>query len=111
MRQGRAMSLPPWIRAVVALVVFALTVAVARTSSAAPRRALLVGSSLGTPEQAPLRYTRDDVQRLSRVLTDLGGIDAPSITTLQDVPAAQVLSTLDALAADKSTRSEVFVFY
>ncbi len=100
-----------WTRASLALVVLAVALLVASAASAAPRRALLVGSSLGTPEQAQLRYTRDDVQRLSRVLTDLGGVDAPNVVTLQDVTAAQVNAALDALAADPTNKSELFVFY
>jgi hypothetical protein len=98
------------IRALIALLVVAVALLVTKESWAGPRRAILVGSSLGTAEQSPLRYTRDDVQRLSRVLTELGGVEPPNIATLQDAGAAQVLAALDALAADK-TKSELFVFY
>lgn len=98
-------------RALLALIAFSVTLLVTVSSFAAPRTALLVGSSLGTPEQSPLRYTRDDVARLSRVLSELGGVDAANISTLQDVPAAQVIASLDALAADKTKKSELFVFY
>lgn len=99
------------LRAHLALVVFAVTLFVTTKAIAAPRRALLVGNSIGTAEQTPLRYTRDDVQRLSRVLTELGGVEAPNVSTLQDAPATQVIAALDALAAGKANKSELFVFY
>lgn len=98
------------IRAGLALIVLAVTILAAKVSWGGPRRAVLVGSSLGTAEQAPLRYTRDDVQRLSRVLTELGGLEGSNIATLHDVGAAQVTAALDALAAEK-TKSDLFVFY
>jgi hypothetical protein len=100
-----------WARACVALVALVVTLLVSVECRAAPRRALLVGSSTGTAEQATLRYTREDVQRVSRVLTELGGVEAANVTTVQDVPAARVLAALDALAADPNAKSEVFVFY
>lgn len=82
------------------------TCAATSLAAAAPRRALLVGSREGAPDQATLRYTADDVRRLASTLRELGGVDA---TEVEDVRADQVAARLDALA--KGDRAELFVFY
>lgn len=77
-------------------------------ASAAPRRALLVGSREGSADQHSLRYTSDDVGRLSNVLKELGGF-ASGMSELHNPSAAQVKEKLEALAHGE--KSELFVFY
>ncbi len=82
---------------------------VSNLAAAATRSGLLVGNRTGRAEQAPLRYTADDVERMRSALTELGGFEAPSLQVLNDGSADQVLLALD--AASRGPHSDVFVFY
>ncbi len=75
------------------------------------RKALLVGNRIGSEEQAPLRFTSEDVRRLAAVLTELGGVDPGNLGRIEDASAAEVLERLDALAHEKGERPEIFFFF
>lgn len=67
---------------------------------AAPRAisyALVVGSNAGGAGQQPLRYAETDAQRVSEVLTTLGGYDAGRVTRLLQPSGAELFATLEQL--------------
>jgi hypothetical protein len=57
--------------------------------------ALLVGSNVGGPGQANLRYAESDTERVSDVLTSLGGYAPERVERLVQPTAQQLLAALD----------------
>lgn len=72
-----------------------------------PRKALMVSSRLGRPDQPALRYPGADADRVSAVLTELGEFEEP--LHVRDGARSDVLDALKALRA--SAPFELFVFY
>ena len=86
----------------------------AEPADAARRFALLVGANTGWAQQdAPLRYSVDDAQRLAETLEQLGGFSREDITVLSDPSGEQVRWALDEVAA-RAARAQgesLFLFY
>ncbi len=75
----------------------------------APRVALLVGNDLGSADEAPLRHTSSDAERVAAVLGELGGFASGDVYVVKNKTAAEILDAVDALA--KRPPAAVFVFY
>lgn len=81
------------------------------------RLALLVGVNDGGKERTVLRYAGHDVQAVSRVFKELGGMEPEDMLILKDSDSASVVSTLQQFAkkAEKAkesfSRVEVFFYY
>lgn len=81
------------------------------------RFALVVGANDGGGERVTLRYANSDARAMSKVLTQLGGVDARDVLVVEDPSPSAVNNALDALqarlAAEKSgpSRLEVFFYY
>jgi len=78
--------------------------------------ALIVGSNAGGPGQQALRYAESDSQRVSEVLTTLGGYDAEHVTRLLQPTGAELFGTLDTIEATlaahaRSGEATRFFFY
>lgn len=80
------------------------------------RYALIVGVNDGGPERVQLRYAATDALALSRVLTQLGGVDPDDAVVLLDADKDGLSAGLDRLAvqlaaASPDVRSELFFYY
>ncbi len=80
------------------------------------RYALVVGVNDGGPERVQLRYAASDALALSRVLTQLGGVDPDDAVVLLDTDRDGLSEGLDRLAvqlaaADPELRTELFFYY
>jgi Caspase domain len=84
--------------------------ALATTATPGGRVALLVSSEAGTSDEAPLRFTTSDAERLAAVLRELGGFAADDVHLLRNPNAAEVLDALDTLTRGP-TAASVFFFY
>jgi hypothetical protein len=70
----------------------------AQTAGAQPTRedyALVVGSNLGGPGQAPLRYAEEDANRVADVLTALGGYPDQHVERLLQPSAAELRAAIE----------------
>lgn len=80
------------------------------------RYALIVGANDGGPERVQLRYAGSDALALSRVLTQLGGVDPDDAVVLLDADRDALSRGLDRLAANiagaqPGLRTELFFYY
>ena len=79
--------------------------------------ALLVGSNVGGPGQANLRYAESDTERVSDVLTSLGGYAPERVQRLVQPTAQQLLAALDKVRehvsplSKKGVQSRFFFYY
>lgn len=79
--------------------------------------ALLVGSNAGGPGQAELRYAEADTERVSDVLTSLGGYDKAHVERLLHPSAAQLRAALEAMRekverlSSEGVQSRFFFYY
>lgn len=98
------------------IVALALSLLVAQAPPPTLRRfALVVGANDGGKERVTLRYANSDARAMSKVLTQLGGVDAKDVLVVEDPsPSAlsQALTSLQGrLATEKSGSSRVEVFF
>lgn len=80
------------------------------------RYALVVAANDGGPDRVQLRYASSDALALSRVLTQLGGVDPDDAVVLLDADRDALSSGLDRLAANiagasSAVRTELFFYY
>src|ERR1700712_3663590 len=79
--------------------------------------ALLVGSNAGGPGQAELRYAEADTERMSDVLTALGGYSRDHVERLLHPTAAQLRSAIERLRgrvqplAERGVALRFFFYY
>lgn len=78
--------------------------------------ALIIGSNLGGPGQAPLRYAEQDAQRVSELLATLGDYPTERITQLLAPNGAQLEAALSSLEATLQAHADAgeptrFFFY
>ena len=95
----------------------------ARTARATPPSvphpfayAIVVGSNVGGPGQAPLHYAEDDALRMAAVLKDLGRFGATDLRVLLHPDGAKILAALDEVLDKLKAHQErgeqaVLVFY
>ncbi len=96
----------------------ALSLLVAQAPPATLRRfALVVGANDGGRERVTLRYANTDARAMSKVLTQLGGVDARDVLVVEDPSPSSLAQALDALqgrlAGEQAgtSRLEVFFYY
>ena len=106
------------IRGIVIVVVAALVLLSSSTAFATVRRfAVVVGNNRGDASDVELRYAESDAQRVSDVLTSLGGFEPADVVVLKNENAARVQSTLIAVndrvrsVVGAGTEALLFVFY
>lgn len=80
------------------------------------RYSLIVGVNDGGPERVQLRYAGTDALALSRVLTQIGGVQPEDAVVLLDVDRAGFSAGLDRVAsllasAEDGVRTELFFYY
>lgn len=81
------------------------------------RFALIAGSNDGGSGRVTLRYAGSDARAMSKVLTQLGGVDSRDVVLLEDPSPQQLGSALEALdarvreARHGPARVEVFFYY
>ncbi|MFO0597146.1 MAG: caspase family protein [Myxococcaceae bacterium] len=81
------------------------------------RLALIAGANDGGSGRVQLRYATTDARAMSKVLTQLGGVDARDVSVVEDPTPVQLEAALDSLASrlaqsrDGKTRLEVFFYY
>ena len=78
------------------------------------RVAIVVGSNLAPPGRVPLRYAHDDAQKVSDVLSSVGGFAARDVRLLFDPAPAQVLAALDEeldAAGRRADQTLLFFYY
>ncbi len=80
------------------------------------RYALVIGVNDGGVDRVQLRYAASDALALSRVLTQLGGVDPDDAVVLLDADRAGLSDGLDRLAvllagASPDVRTELFFYY
>ena len=82
------------------------------TSAAVLRHAIIIGANDGGGSLEPLHYAEMDAQRVSEVLTDLGGFEVPYITVLYAPSPEELRSAVRTHAEIASTSDDdMFVFY
>lgn len=87
-----------------------LFVFLAVTTVSAGRYALLVGNNRGGSYQ-PLKYVRNDIQGMEKVLTQFCRFEKQHVITLINQPARKLGSVLDSLQKRFSADDEMFLFY
>ena len=80
------------------------------------RYALIVGANDGGPDRVQLRYAASDALALSRVLTQLGGVDPDDAVVILDANRPALSAGLDRLAtliaaSPADRRTELFFYY
>ena len=81
------------------------------------RFALIAGANDGGGSRVTLRYANSDARSMSKVLTQLGGVEARDVVLLEDPSPVELSAALDALEArvreakKGSARVEVFFYY
>ncbi|NLE00986.1 MAG: hypothetical protein GX640_14055, partial [Fibrobacter sp.] len=76
------------------------------------RIALLVGSTLGAPDDAELRYVERDLTSFRSVLSELCGFDKNDIFTLYNTDSTRFIQTVEFLRGKISAQKEnLFLFY
>ncbi len=81
------------------------------------RFALIAGANDGGAGRVTLRYANSDARAMSKVLTQLGGVDPRDILLVEDPSPSQLSQALDALslrlrdAKSGPSRVEVFFYY
>lgn len=95
-----------------------LSLAVTQAPPTTLRRfALIAGANDGGSSRVMLRYANTDARAMTRVLTQLGGVDARDIVTVEDPSPAQLTAALEQLGARLAeaksgpARLEVFFYY
>jgi uncharacterized caspase-like protein len=89
-----------------------LTLLSGYAAAAVLRHALVVGANDGGGALDPLRYAELDAERVSDVLVDLGGFEAPHVTVLYAPSVAELRASLKAHAAVSASFDEdLFVLY
>jgi hypothetical protein len=81
-----------------ALMQLAVALAAASEPDDVAQYALVVGSNLGGPGQAPLQYADDDARNVADVLVELGGYDPADVQLLFDPDPGTLLEALASLA-------------
>ena len=80
-------------------------------AEAGERVALIVSNDTGLSDDAPLKYTSADADRIADVLTELGEFQRADVHRMSGKSAAEVLSKLDQLALASSRWKTFFFFY
>ncbi|MDP1827829.1 MAG: caspase family protein [Archangium sp.] len=81
------------------------------------RFALVAGANDGGSSRVTLRYANSDARAMSKVLTQLGGVDPRDVLVVEDPSPAQLLQALEGLQARLveaergPSRVEVFFYY
>ena len=99
-------------RVALILLAFAWTLALdSQAALAAPARfALLIGSNLGDPHEAPLRYAEQDATRLANTLRSVGDFPHDQVVLLTAGTAADVRETLIRLNARVRQHRQAVLF-
>jgi hypothetical protein len=109
-----------WPRALCAALTVAASVVFAPRTALADieRFGLLIGNNRGDIEDSPLRYAASDAERMSEVLSDLGGFSPVNLVLLRDANAETARRTLIALndrirasASRPDTQVVLLVYY
>ncbi|MFT3711965.1 MAG: caspase family protein [Archangium sp.] len=100
-----------------ALALSLLVVSQTQAPTTLRRFALVAGANDGGSTRVQLRYANSDARAMTRVLTQLGGVDARDVVTVEDPTPEQLTAALQQLqsrlteAKSGPARLEVFFYY
>ena len=102
----------PWLALACAAVALAPSRAVAQTTTAPHRYAVVIGANKASPGRRDLRYAHNDAQEVADTLIRVAGYAYDNVTVLLDPDPQQVLAALDAyLAREPSGTDALMLFY
>src|SRR5688572_23497326 len=78
-------------------------------ASAAPRRALVIGSNAGLASEPVLEFAEQDATRMAKIFADVAGMSPGNIQLLTNRPLGELKAALSALSNQPADEIWLFV--